>query len=243
VTAQDDWQRWCERFDRLHNGILRLFHDRGIWRTILAMLDANPRVARGGLGEYWLGSCYTDSMLIGIRRETGADDESIGIRRSLNSLASTPRMATRSWYEQEVQQRNQGRDAWELAQLDAAFNIFAVPGQPFIDSVRVRQDITELDAVIHRVNTYTSKAIAHRDGNPQGAPAGLAVTWGELDAALDAVGNIYKKYYRLRHAGEALGILTPLKSPGWIQMFETAWMPPDFNLPHDLSFEPAASAQ
>jgi hypothetical protein len=113
VTAQDDWQRWCDRFDKLHNGILRLFHDRGIWRTILAMLDANPQVARGGFGEYWLGSCYTDSMLIGIRRETGADSHSIGIRRSLNNLASNPRMATRSWHEQEVRQRNQGRDAWE----------------------------------------------------------------------------------------------------------------------------------
>ena len=96
-----------------------------------------------------------------------------------------------------------------------------------------------LDAVISRVNTYTNKAIAHRDDNPHGLPTGLAVTWGELDAALDAVGNIYKKYYRLRHAGEAPGILTSLKSPGWIQMFETAWMPPGFTLPHDLSFEPA----
>jgi len=242
VTAQDDWQRWCDQFDKLYNGILRLFHDRGIWRTILAMLDANPQVARGGFGEYWLGSCYTDSMLIGIRRETGADRGSIGLRRSLNSLASSPRMATRSWYEQEVRQRNQGRDAWELAELDAAFNIFAAPGQPFIDAARVRQDITELEAVITRVNTYTNKAIAHRDDNPHGLPTGLAVTWGELDAALDAVGNIYKKYCRLRHAGEALGILTPLKSPGWIQMFETAWMPPGFTLPHDLSFEPAADA-
>jgi hypothetical protein len=60
VTTQDDWQRWCQRFDKTHNGVIRLFHDRAIWRTILAMLDANPKVARGGLGEYWLGSCYTD---------------------------------------------------------------------------------------------------------------------------------------------------------------------------------------
>ena len=141
-----------------------------------------------------------------------------------------------------VRQRNQGRDAWELAELDAGFNIFAPPGQPFIDSAGVRQDITTLDAVINRVNAYTSKAIAHRDDDPHGLPAGLAVTWGELDAALDAVGNIYKKYHRLRHAGESPGILTPLKSPGWIQMFETAWMPPGFILLHDLSFEPAADA-
>ena len=92
MTVQQDWQRWCNRFDQLHNGVIRLFHDRAIWRTILAMLDAKPGVARGGFGEYWLGSCYTDSMLIGIRRETGADDGSIGIRRSLASLAATPRM-------------------------------------------------------------------------------------------------------------------------------------------------------
>jgi hypothetical protein len=35
--------------------------------------------------------------------------------------------------------------------------------------------------------------------------------------------------------------LTPLKSPGWIQMFQTAWMPPGFIPPDDLDFEPATS--
>lgn len=45
--------------------------------------------------------------------------------------------------------------------------------------------------MISHVNTYTSKAIAHGDDNTQGVPAGPAITWGELDAALDAVGNIY----------------------------------------------------
>ena len=59
----------------------------------------------------------------------------------------------------------------------------------------------------------------------------------QLDAALDAVGGIHKKYYRLRHPGEALGGLTPLVSPGWVQMFQTAWMAPGFALPdwHDLN--------
>jgi hypothetical protein len=136
VTVHRDWQRWCDRFGKLHNGVIRLLHDRAIWRTILAMLDANPGVARGGFGEYWLGSCYTGSMLIGIRRETGADDGSIGIRRSLASLAATPGMARRDWYEQQIRQRaDQG---WDLADLDVAFNIFAAPGQPFIDAARIR---------------------------------------------------------------------------------------------------------
>ncbi len=223
----------------MHNGVIRLFHDRAIWRTILAMLDANPDVVRGGFGEYWLGSCYTDSMLIGIRRETGADSHSIGLRRSLNALASSPRMATRDWYERQGCQDRQGRDAWDLAELDSGFSIFAPPGQQYIDSARVRQDITALDAVISRVNAYTSKNIAHRDDSLRGTSSAPAVTWGELDAALDAVGSIYKKYYRLRHPGESLGVLTPLRSPGWIQIFQTAWMPADFDQPGILDFEPA----
>ena len=109
------------------------------------------------------------------------------------------------------------------------------------DAARIRQDIGALEAVISRVNTYTTKTIAHRDDNPRRVPAAPAVTWAELDAAVDAVGGIYKKYYRLRHPGEALGALTPLKSPGWIQMFQTAWMPPGFIPPDGLDFEPATS--
>lgn len=239
MTAQDDWQLWCQRFDKTHNGVIRLFHDRAIWRTILAMFDANPKVARGGFGEYWLGSCYTDSLLIGIRRETGADRDSIGLRRALVGLTSNPRMATRTWYVQQIRQRDhQGQEDW-LAELDAGFNVFAAPGQPFIDAALVQQDITALEAVIRRVNAYTTKTIAHRDDILRAAPATPAVTWAELDAALDAVGNIHKKYYRLCHPGEALGGLTPLISPGWIEMFGTAWMPPGFTMPDHFDFDPA----
>jgi len=37
-----DWHRRCDRFDKIHNGVIRLFHDRAIWLPILTMLDANP---------------------------------------------------------------------------------------------------------------------------------------------------------------------------------------------------------
>ena len=110
MTVREDWQRWCDRSGKLRNRLIRLFHDRAIWRTILAMPGASPGVARGGFGEYWLGSCYTDSMLIGIRRETGAGDGSTGIRRSLNGLAANPRMARRNWYEQQIRSGHPDRD-------------------------------------------------------------------------------------------------------------------------------------
>jgi hypothetical protein len=240
VSLQEDWQGWCDRFDKSHNGILRLFHDRSIWRNILAMLDANPEVARGGFGEYWLGSCYTDSMLIGIRRETGADNDSIGLRRSLNALVSVPRMARRDWFMQYSRHDgNRQPDAWELAERDRAFGIFAAPGAQFIDAARVKHDLDALEDVIRQVNAYTSSNIAHRDDTMgRSRPAVLPVTWGQLDAALDVVGSIHMKYFRLRHPGESLGRLPPLVSPGWVHMFATAWMPEGSDFPVVDVFEP-----
>ena len=233
MTREEEWQRWRQRYDKTHNGVLRLFHDRAIWRTILAMLEANSAVARGGFGEYWIGENYTTSQLIGIRRETGADSDSIGMRRSLKSLASNPRMATRSWYRQHIPDHGHPDE-----DPDRLFNRFAGPTKPFIDSGLVREDIDALDAVIERVNQYTNKVLAHRDDSVRGGPPPPVITWADLDDAIDRVGKIHKKYYSLCHPGETLSIITPLISPGWMQMFREAWMPPGFTQPRVFSFEP-----
>jgi hypothetical protein len=172
-----------------------------------------------------------------IRRKCGGtDSDSIGIRRSLRSLASNPRMATRSRYRLQLQQR--GNEGEDLERLAEGFNQFAALGKPFADSGLVRNDLAELEAIIAGANGYTSKVLAHRDDKiGHEAPSAPPVTWDELDAAVNAIGAIHKKYYRLRNPGQMLGSLTPVISPGWVRMFETAWMPPGFRLPDDLLFE------
>lgn len=238
VGIEDDWQRWCQRFDKTHNGIVRLFHDRAIWRTILAMLDDNPAVTRGGHGEYWLGWCYTTTQLVGIRRETDPNREGTGLGRSLKALASKPRMATRAGYEQQI--RAAGYGGSEFNELAGMFGRFAQPGAAFIDASLVRQDIDDLRAVVADVNAFTTKVLAHRDDRiGRCAPSLPPITWADLDAAIDAVGTIHKKYYSLRYPGEALGSLTPLKTREWTRLFDAAWMPPAFEVPSDLDFNPS----
>jgi hypothetical protein len=240
MTLAEEWQNWCWRFDETEKGVLRLFHDRYIWKTVLAMLDANPSVGRGGFAEHWLGWCYTTTQLVSIRRECGHDKESVGIGRSLGHLVGNPRIATRQWYEQQIRRRARPDwENWERAHLNARFDEFAAPGQPFIDARLVQHDLGELDALTAKANTYTSKNLAHRDDISRAVSTVPAVTWGQLDAAIDAIGRLHKKYYKLRHPGESLGSLTPLISPGWIQMFTVAWMPPGFAPPDPFDFDPA----
>lgn len=239
MTLAEEWQDWCSRFDETEKGVQRLFHDRYIWKTILAMLDANPSVARGGFGEHWLGWCYTTTQLIAIRRECDNDKNSIGIGRSLGHLAGNPRIATREWFEQQIRLRARpDRESWELAQADARFDGFAAPGQPFIDAALVRRDIDDLATLIATVNAHTTKNLAHRDDITRAPSTAPIVTWGQLDAAIDAIGRLHKKYYKLRNPGKSLGGPTPVISPGWIEMFGSPWMPPGFELPNPRDFDP-----
>lgn len=89
------------------------------------------------------------------------------------------------------------------------------------------------------MNIFTNKVLAHRDDRVGcGAPAVPPVTWADLDDAIDTVGKIHKKYYSLRHPGESLGTLTPIKSREWTRLFDKAWKSADFEVPNDLDFNP-----
>jgi hypothetical protein len=64
------------------------------------------------------------------------------------------------------------------------------------------------------------------------------MTWGQMDKALDRIGLVHAKYYRLCHPGESLGGLTPLVPLEWLMMFSTAWMTQNFVMPDHMDFEP-----
>ena len=238
MTREEQWQAWCARFDETHHGVILLFHNRAVWRTIRAMIDTNPAVRRTGFAENWLARCYTTTQLVGMRRECDDDSGSIGLRRSLKQLASAPRMATRAWYRSELLARTPDRTPDDLARLVTGFDEFAEPSAAFIDPRRVQADMDRLEAALAKAETYTNKVIAHRDDVRGAATAPAPITWGELDNALNTVGAVHRKYFKLRHAGTHLGSLTPIPQDlGWDKMFDTAWKPEGFVAPDDLSFD------
>jgi hypothetical protein len=234
---EDEWQRWCARFDQAHNGVIRLFHDRSVWRTIRQMIDTNSAVHQTGIAENWLAWCYTTTQLIGIRRECAGDRDSVGYRRLLNGLASNPRMATRSWYKAEL--RIRGIDGEDLDRLSADFDRFTQPASPFVDSRLILDDLERLETVVAKAENYTNKMLAHRTDklSESGAIEPPPITWEELDTAINTIGQIHRKYYRLRFPATDLWHLTPLTHPGWDRMFDTAWKAAGFVPLDDLSFE------
>jgi hypothetical protein len=93
-----------------------------------------------------------------------------------------------------------------------------------VDKSIVETDRDRLRAVAEAAKRVVDQSVAHQaDVTNPGYQGPALITWGELDTAIDVVGELYKKYYQLRYPGQMLGNLEPDLPPGWDRIFETAW--------------------
>ena len=185
--------------------------------TIRSVIEAKPYVQRSGIVEHWLTRCYTTSQITAIRRQIDQDRRAASLWRCLDLLAKKPAMATRSWFSGQLEDR--GTDPRYLVSLVAAFDRFAGPGEDYVSTRLLIEDMERLVAAANTAKTVVNKVLAHHEYRP--GVASPEITWGEFDNAIDVVGDLYKKYYGLRHPGSVLGNLIPDLPPGWDRVFAT----------------------
>lgn len=226
MTATE-WGQWCSQFDALHNEVLGLHHSRRMWRTVRSMIETNPAVRRSGIAEYWMNQSYSVCQLVAVRRQTDGRKGVVSLHRSLDHLARKPSMVTRAWFSQELESNPKSRPY--AASLAAGFDDFADPGQAQVKASSVAADRDQLTAAADRAKQVVDESLAHLADPTRGGTGPPAITWGDLDIAVDTIGNLYKKYYRLSHPGAILGNLEPNLPPGWDRIFETAWKPIGFS--------------
>lgn len=131
-------------------------------------------------------------------------------------------MVTRSWFIAELQSRpGSGR---HVTTLEAEFDTFAGAGNAIVDKKVAEADRDRLWAVTQAAKSVVDQFVAHQaDATSPGHSGPALVTWRELDTAIDAVGELYRKYYRLRYPGTLLANLEPDLPAGWDRIFESAW--------------------
>jgi hypothetical protein len=216
------WADWCTRFDALQDEVLGLHHSRGVWRTIRYMIETNPVVQRSGIVEHWLTQCYSVTQLSGVRRQVDQRKDVVSLWRLLDQLARQPSIATRAWFVAQLQARPQS--APYAARLAAEFDAFTSKGSAVLDGSMAASDRDRLRTDAQAAKRVVDQFVAHQaDVSRQGSAGPGLITWGELDRAIDTVGDLYKKYYRLRHPGNTLGNLEPELPAEWDRMFATAW--------------------
>jgi hypothetical protein len=238
TRVQTRWQRWCSRFDDAYGDVQMMFHIRHIWKNLIAMLEQNTALSDTAIVKNWLIRTYVDRQCSAIRRLNDNDSRAASVRRCLSILIVDPLMVTRALFEQRATEYAANRNDIEAVVLHGrgvgGHVDFADASGDHLDVARVEQDLATLESATATlesatasVNSYTHKRVAHFEHGVD--MSALALMFGDLDEAIDRLGNLASKYYNLRHAGQWSWPITPLViPPTWLTAFQLPWWTSDF---------------
>jgi hypothetical protein len=205
------YEKWLGWFEQVANETHTLFLYRDYWRGLAEMTQANPEIPASTI-FYALGVWYAATQATSVRRQLDSDPRSVSFRNLLEDMAAHP----------EVMSRERHLGIWGDADWETLANEnydeFAGSGNNMIDPARTRADIDRLKYIVDPIVTFVNKVIAHTDERQRTS----APTYNELNAAIDEIGEMLKKYSSLLTASIAL--VEPVHQADWRQAFSVAWL-------------------
>lgn len=199
-------QDWFKELDAI---VLDLHTRRQIFREVQEILLSNERVFNNHF-TYYLNDWYGMAMAISIRALVDKDENTRSYSRFLTCITKNPNCLLRSQYLKKWENKKTGNEA---------FNEFASANSDNLDAALIENDLKELNEKTQVVRDYTDKAIAHLD--KRGAP--IIPKWADFDEAIDCIGKLHRKYFRLLDGGTTS--LTTSIGYDWKELFRFAWIP------------------
>ena len=221
VSNDEDalYEKWLRWFEQISAETHTLFLYRDYWRGLGEMTQANDDIPPSTIFDA-LGVWYGATQATSIRRQLDRDPRSISFRNLLADLSDHPEVMTRErhvglW--QDDDPREWAIKAWQR-EGHANYDRFAENGNDAIDPARTNADLDRLDAIGQPVVVFVNKAVAHTDEEALGSTS----TYAELNAVIDELGELLKKYSSLLTAS-IVGALVPVHQQEWRQAFRVAW--------------------
>ena len=217
----EQWKRWL---DGINDDIYRLHIDRYYWRELSEMVQRNRAIPSPGYIMRWFLRLFLNNVAIGIRRQAERRGDVITLGRLLHSIRDNATIASRKHFVSLYTNEPLGQ---RIAQRD--FDQFTDPGGEHVAVRIVEADIARLESETARVAEYATKQVAHLDPRyayPEGVQPTDYPSLVELDAALDVIGRLLKKYYLLVTANSLLSP-EPTLQFNWQEAFSVPWCPLD----------------
>lgn len=224
ASTDDAYDLWCRRFDTVDHEVRTLFHNRHIWKNLTAMAESAGTPEDHGIARSWINRSYASMQCLNVRRLNDSDPRTASLRQVLAAARATPDLISRVRWEGEAWTRARAADTDEQLvrqRVLPGYATFADASGDLLDIGKLSADLKALGKVTRLVSRYADKSVAHIDF--QQPPDDTTLTFGGLDQAIAAVGDIYKRYYPLRHPGAAIWHLTPLAPLAWVGAFGRPW--------------------
>jgi hypothetical protein len=212
-------EKWERDLENIKNAVLGLHHNRNVYRTVGKIVDDNGTLPPSHFFNY-AQHRYAITQCAAIRRQAEVyPSRVVSLASLLAEIADEPERMTRERYIA----LHEDPDPYfqELAEKIFTEKFVGDVGN-HIDPAIVESDLAKLRDAAETIEKHTDRNIAHADR--EGAKA--LATFGEIDTAIDVIGELFRKYALLLTAA-GWATLEPVPQEDWLAVFRQPWIRQD----------------
>lgn len=230
-------EKWLKWMETIHDEILALVQDANMFWEVQGIIRENSRIQKPNAFYSYLARTYLSHALIGLRRQTKLQKDSISFVRLLDEITKNPEELSRSYFNSRCPSSNGpdldeviGRTDLEASGIVDASQLKAIIKMddfaPYADvsgahvcRQMVEDDRKKLESAAKRHEAFADRRVAHCDKRePEVVP-----TFDELDDCIKLLDQTYVKYHFLFHA-ESMDTLMPTYQYEWKRIFCEPWL-------------------
>ena len=211
------FEKWKKCFEDIDSEVSHLVRSKYIFWEFGRMVKNNPDIQKPNSFYTFVGDTYFAYCVIGIRRQIKFNkNDRRSLVRLLKEIIETPCVLSRERFVAMY-----GKHAQYEANYD--FSQFAEENAEHIDPNRIQKDLDRLNKLSSpTIERFADRRIAHYDKWSMCAED--VPSFGELDACIDFLSELTKKYWQLFDPGTKDLLVMPLNDC-WGEIFRQPFIP------------------
>jgi hypothetical protein len=207
-SGHDKWCRWINEID---TEVTTLFLARTTWQTVMGIVSDHPSMPPSHFFDFVTGG-YVAMQTMAVRRQCEVSDRVVSLARLLAEIQAHPEIVSRERYVGCYPRGTQWIGHRE-------FDDFAAETGAHVSGEVVATDLVRLRELAEPVKQYVYRRLAHFDK----APPDVIPVFDDLDIAIDAIGDAFRKYLRLLTGADRTPI-APVANYDWLAPFCIPWL-------------------
>lgn len=207
------YEKWCQWLKAIDRELTDLYLNRSVWRGVTEIVRAKADMPPSHFFDLQALN-YSTAQAVAVRRQAEVSDRVVTLGRLLKDIGEFPEVLSR--------QRYVAMWPWGMQHLgDEFFDEWAGEGGDHVGPARVLSDFDGLYRKCETVKRYVDTRIAHAEPR---RPSDVAITFDDLDSAIDALGELFQRYTALLTAVDRT-VIEPVPQYDWCAPFRVAWLP------------------
>ncbi len=212
-------QKWIRWLKVIEDEIMQLLIAKDIFWAVQKLIRGNKKIQKPSSFYQYLGYTYISYIVMGIRRQTKIDQQSISLARLLKDIADNYKKITREYYKELYKNLPISHLVPPGDLGDQDFDEFcSQPGDQNISMEMPINDLCILRTQCQILEDYADKRIAHSDKRGiKNIPK-----FHHVDESIDMFKKLYIKYHKVLN-GPFILDMEPIFQYDWQAIFDFPW--------------------